>query len=114
MSCKLYVGNLSHSTREDDLWKLFSQSGTVVLIDLIKDRVSGRSQGYAFIEMSNLPEAEKAIEMFNGRRLDNNQIRVSLARRRDGLVANGNNQSVSALKRGKNKPYEQAKLKRST
>ena len=103
MNYKLYVGNLPYSTREDALWKLFSQSGTVVSIDLIKDRLSGQSKGYAFIIMSSLLEAEKAIEMLNGLRLDDNEIRVSYARRREGLIANDDSQSRHLPKRGRNK-----------
>jgi RNA recognition motif-containing protein len=90
MNHKLYVRNLPYSAREDALWKLFSQSGTVVSVDLIKDRLSRQSKGYAFIVMSNVLDAEKAIEMFNGRRLDGNEIRVSFARRREGLIADDN------------------------
>ena len=81
MNFKLYVRNLSNSTREDELWELFAQSGTLISVDIIKDRVTGRSKGYAFIVMSNLLEAEKAIEMFNGRKLDGNEIRVSFMQR---------------------------------
>jgi RNA recognition motif-containing protein len=106
MNSKLYVGSLSSLTREDTLWNLFSQSGTVVSVDLIKDRVSGQSKGFAFIVMSNLAEAEKAIEMFNGHSLDDSQIRVTLARRRDnrgGLSDQDNGKSLHSLKRGGNK-----------
>lgn len=103
MDYKLYVGNLPYSTTEDDLWQLFSQSGTVVSVDLIKDRITKRSKGYAFIEMISLLEAEKATEMFNGLSLDDNEIRVSFARRPEGLVANKESQSLRLLKQGRNK-----------
>lgn len=103
MNYKLYVGNLPYSTTEDTLWNPFSQSGIVVLVDLIKDRVTGQSKGYAFIVMSDLIEAERAIEMFDSLRLDDNEIRVSFARRREGLMANDNSQSLHPLKRGRNK-----------
>ena len=105
MNYKLYVGNLPYSTREDELWKLFSQSGTVVSVDLIKDRLSGQSKGYAFVVMSSLLEAENVIEMFNGCRLDDNELRVSFARRRDGLIADDNSQSRRAPKRDRKKLY---------
>jgi RNA recognition motif-containing protein len=68
---------MSSSTTEDTLFNLFSKAGNVVSVDLIKDRVSGRSKGFAFIVMSNLAEAEKAIELFNVFNLDGSQIRVS-------------------------------------
>jgi RNA recognition motif-containing protein len=81
MNSKLYVGNLSEMTTEDTLWSLFSESGTVVTVDLIKDRVSLRSKGYAFIVMSNPAEAVTAVEILNGRSVDNSQIRVTFAQR---------------------------------
>ena len=102
MNSKLYVGNLSTLTTEDTLWNLFSQMGTVVSVDLIKDRVSGRSKGFAFIVMSNLAEAEKAIEVFNAHSLDDSQISVSFARRRDnrgGSSERDNGKSLDSLKR---------------
>jgi RNA recognition motif-containing protein len=83
MNSKLYVGNLSHSTMEDDLWNLFLQAGTVTSVVLIKDRESGRPKRFAFVEMSNQVEAEKAIEMFNGFPLDGRDLRVSIAEVRE-------------------------------
>jgi RNA recognition motif-containing protein len=80
MESKLYVGNLSYSTTEDDLKGLFSQAGTVTSVALIKDRDSGQSKGFGFIEMSNQVEAEKAISMFNGYQLGDRQLKVNLAR----------------------------------
>ena len=83
MESKLYVGNLSYSTTEDDLRTLFAEAGTVTSVALIKDRDSGQSKGFAFVEMSNQVEAEKAISMFNGRMLGERDIKVSLARPRE-------------------------------
>ena len=83
MESKLYVGNLSYSTTEDDLRTLFTQAGTVASVALIKDRDSGQSKGFAFIEMSNQVEAEKAISMFNGRMMGERELKVSLARPRE-------------------------------
>jgi RNA recognition motif-containing protein len=80
MESKLYVGNLSYSTTEDDLRTLFAQAGTVSSVALIKDRDSGQSKGFAFIEMSTQVEAEKAISMFNGRQVGDRELKVSLAR----------------------------------
>ena len=57
MESKLYVGNLSYSTTEDDLRTLFTQAGTVTSVALIKDRDSGQSKGFAFVEMSTQVEA---------------------------------------------------------
>ena len=80
---KLYVGNLSYTTTADDLRAWFAQAGTVVTVDLIKDRFSGESKGFAFVEMSNQSEGENAIRMLNGQSLDNREIKVSVARPRE-------------------------------
>jgi RNA recognition motif-containing protein len=83
MESKLYVGNLAYSTTEDDLRTLFTQAGTVVSVALIKDRDSGQSKGFAFVEMSNQAEAEKAISMFNGSQMRDRELKVNLARPRE-------------------------------
>jgi cold-inducible RNA-binding protein len=83
MEKKLYVGNLSYNTTADDLRTLFSQAGVVESVDLIKDRESGRSKGFAFIEMSTQSEAEKAISLFNGQTFDNRALKVNIARPRE-------------------------------
>lgn len=80
MESKIYVGNLSYSTTEEDLRTLFTQAGTVTSVALIKDRDSGQSKGFGFIEMSNQVEAEKAISLFNGYQLGDRQLKVNLAR----------------------------------
>lgn len=83
METKLYVGNLSYATTEEDLRNLFSQSGSVTSVELIKDHDTGRSKGFAFIEMSSQSESEKAITTFNTYTLDNRQIKVSIAKPRE-------------------------------
>ena len=80
METKIYVGNLSYETTEDDLRTLFAQAGTVASVALIKDRDTGQSKGFAFLEMSNQSEAEKAIATFNGYTLGNRPLKVNLAR----------------------------------
>ena len=80
MAKKLYVGGLSYSTAEDALKELFSQAGTVESATIIIDRMSGRSKGFGFVEMSSDEEAQKAIEMFNGKELDGKNITVNEAR----------------------------------
>ena len=80
METKIYVGNLSYDTKEDDLRELFAQAGTVASVALIKDRDTGQSKGFAFIEMSNQSEAEKAIQMFNDYTMANRPLKVNLAR----------------------------------
>ena len=89
MESKLYVGNLSYSTTEDDLRTLFAEAGTVSSVALIKDRDTGQSKGFAFIEMSNQVEAEKAISMFNGRMVGEREIKVNLAKPPDDRGGGG-------------------------
>jgi len=83
MEAKLYVGNLSYSMTEDDLSELFAQAGTVKSVTLIKDRDTGRSKGFAFVEMSTQAEAEKAISMFNSMRVNDRELTVNIARPRE-------------------------------
>jgi RNA recognition motif-containing protein len=83
METKLYVGNLSYGTTEEDLRALFSQAGPVTTVELIKDRDTGNSKGFAFIQMGNQSDAEKAISMFNGNTLDNRAIKVNIAKPRE-------------------------------
>ncbi len=89
MESKLYVGNLPYSTTEDELRNLFSQAGTVASVAVIKDRDTGQSKGFAFVEMSNQVEAEKAISMFNGRSMGQREMKVSLARPREDRGGGG-------------------------
>ncbi len=83
MESKLYVGNLSYNTTEDELRTLFGQAGTVSSVAIIKDRDTGRSKGFAFVEMSNQAEAQKAISMFNAYRMEDRELTVNIARPRE-------------------------------
>ena len=83
MESKIYVGNLSYSTTEDDLRTLFAQAGSVTSVALIKDRDSGQSKGFAFVEMTSQADVQKAISMFNTYTLDNRQLTVNVARPRE-------------------------------
>lgn len=89
METKIYVGNLSYTTTEEELKQLFSQAGTVTSVAMIKDRDTGQSKGFAFIEMSNQAEAEKAISMFNGKSLGSRELKVNLARPREERGSGG-------------------------
>lgn len=89
MDVKLYVGNLSFSTTEEELRTLFAQAGNVASVALIKDRDTGRSKGFAFVEMATQSEAEAAIKMFNGYSLDNRQLKVNTARPREDTGSRG-------------------------
>ena len=80
METKLYVGNLSYSTTENELKDLFEQAGAVSEVILIKDRNTGRSKGFAFITMSSQVEVETAIQMFNDQDLGGRPLKVSIAR----------------------------------
>ena len=83
MDVKLYVGNMSYNTSEDDLRGLFAQAGNVTSVALIKDRTTGMSKGFAFIEMDSQASAQKAITMFNEYTLNERQLAVSFARPRE-------------------------------
>lgn len=83
METKLYVGNLPYNVSEDDLKTLFSQAGGVSSVAIIKDRDTGRSKGFGFVEMSSQVEAEKAISMFNGYRFNDRELTVNIARPRE-------------------------------
>src|SRR5215475_3885930 len=79
----MYIGNLSYETTEQALRDLFMQAGNVTSVALIKDRDSGRSKGFAFVEMSSQAEMQKAISMFNGYTLNERQLTVNIARPRE-------------------------------
>ncbi len=83
METKLYVGNLSYATTSEGIRALLSQAGTVATVELITDRDTGRSKGFAFVTMGSQAEAEKAISMFNGTILDDRALKINLARPRE-------------------------------
>ena len=83
MEAKLYVGNLSYQTTEQNLRELFMQAGSVTSVALIKEPGTQRSKGFAFVEMGSPSEVQKAIGMFSGYTLDERQLTVSVARPRE-------------------------------
>lgn len=83
METKLYVGNLSYDATEQELKDLFSQAGVVQSVAIIKDRETGRSKGFAFIEMSSQAEAQAAINQFNGKSHRDRALTVNIARPRE-------------------------------
>jgi len=89
METKLFVGNLSYNTTEDDLRTLFIQAGTVVSVTLIKDRDTGRSRGFAFVEMSTQAESQQAISLFDGTQMDERTLRINFARPREEAPRGG-------------------------
>lgn len=80
MAKKLYVGGLSYGTSEDTLKSTFSQAGAVDSATIIMDKMTGRSKGFGFVEMSSDDDAAKAIEMFNGKELEGRRLTVNEAR----------------------------------
>jgi cold-inducible RNA-binding protein len=82
MSNKLFVGNLSYNVTENDLQDLFAQHGTVTEVNLMLDRMSGRSRGFAFVSMSSKEEAEAATNALNGHPLQGRNLTVNEARPR--------------------------------
>jgi RNA recognition motif-containing protein len=80
MSTKLFVGNLSFNTTENSLHEAFSAHGNVVEANLMMDRMTGRSRGFAFVTYSTPEEAQKAIEAMHGAQLDGRALTVNIAR----------------------------------
>ena len=89
MSTKLFVGNLSFNTTENDLSDAFAAHGTVVEANLMMDRMSGRPRGFGFVTMSSAEEAQKAIDALNGQQLDGRALTVNVARPREERPAGG-------------------------
>lgn len=89
MEAKLYVGNLPYTTVDADLQTLFSQAGTVKSAQVIRDRASGRSKGFGFVEMSSSEEAQSAITMFHGKDFSGRPLTVNLARPREDRPGGG-------------------------
>lgn len=79
VNTKLHVGNLSPETTAEDLRWLFSKKGSVVSVELIMDRGTGKSKGFAYVEMISVGDAGKAVSEFNGYRLNRSRIKVSPA-----------------------------------
>lgn len=77
---KLYVGNLSFNTSNQDLSDLFGTIGTVESANIIEDRETGRSRGFGFVEMANQADGEKAIAEFNGKEIDGRSLKVNEAK----------------------------------
>lgn len=80
MGKRLYIGGLPYSTTEDILRESFAKAGTVDSASIVKDKMTGRSRGFGFVEMATDDEAAKAIEMWNGKQLDGRTLTVNEAR----------------------------------
>lgn len=89
MSSKLYVGNLSFDTTENELQDLFAGSGTVQEVILIQDKVTGRSKGFGFVTMATPDEAKKAISDVNGKSVGGRALTVNEARPKEDRPSGG-------------------------
>jgi cold-inducible RNA-binding protein len=89
MSMKLYVGNLSFNTSNEDLQNLFAGAGTVESASVVEDRETGRSRGFGFVEMSSREEGAAAIQQFNGREIGGRALNVNEAKPREDRGGGG-------------------------
>jgi len=83
MATRLFVGNMSYDTTEQELREHFAEAGHVVQCDLILDKFTSKSRGFGFVEMGSQEEADRAVEMCNGKELDGRQLTVNEARPRE-------------------------------
>jgi len=86
---RLFVGNLSFQTAENDLQDHFAQAGAVTSVNLMLDKMTGRSRGFAFVEYASPEEAQKAIEALNGKSVGGRALTVNVARPREERPAGG-------------------------
>ena len=89
MNNKLFVGNLSFNTTENDLQDTFAAHGTVTETNLMMDRTTGRPRGFGFVTMSTPEEAQKAVDALNGQSLDGRALTVNIARPREERAPGG-------------------------
>ena len=95
MEVKLYCGNMSYDTTEDQLRTLFTEAGVVVAVDVIKDRDTGNPKGFAFITMGSQADAAKAISMFNGKEVSGRPLTVNTAKPREERTGGGGGRSFN-------------------
>ncbi|HET6976211.1 MAG TPA: RNA-binding protein [Pyrinomonadaceae bacterium] len=100
MSTKLYVGNLAFQTTNQDLQDLFAQAGTVQSASVVEDRETGRSRGFAFVEMSSNAEAAAAIDQFNGKEVGGRALKVNEAKPRENRSGGGGGRNFGGGDRG--------------
>ncbi|MGZ4972882.1 MAG: RNA recognition motif domain-containing protein [Limisphaerales bacterium] len=87
---RLFVGNLSYNTIENDIHDLFGQAGNVTSVNLMMDKFTGKSRGFAFVEFGSSEEAIKAVEMFNGKDYQGRPLTVNIARPREERAPRSN------------------------
>ena len=105
MSNKLFVGNLSFNTTENDLQDAFAAYGTVTETNLMMDRATNRSRGFGFVTMSTPEEAQQAIAGLNGREMDGRALTVNVARPREERPSGGRRESGGGGQRGNRGRY---------
>jgi RNA recognition motif-containing protein len=110
MSTKLYVGNLAFQTTSQELQELFATAGTVKSASVVEDRDTGRSRGFAFVEMATKEEATSAIDQFNGKEVGGRALKVNEAKPREnrgggGRSFGGNRGAFSGNRGGGNGGY---------
>lgn len=93
MEVKLYVGNMTYDTTEEQLRTMFAEAGTVVAVDVIKDRDTGTAKGFAFITMGSQADAAKAISLFNGKEVGGRPLTVNTAKPREERSGSGGRSS---------------------
>lgn len=103
MNDKLFVGNLSFNTTENDLQDAFAAYGTVMEANLMVDRMTGRPRGFGFVTMSTPEEAQKAIEEMNGKSLDGRELTVNIARPREERSSGGGGGGRRQYRGGRNR-----------
>jgi RNA recognition motif-containing protein len=101
MNNKLFVGNISFNTTENDLQDAFAAHGTVVETNLVTDRTTGRPRGFAFVTMSSDQEAQNAVAAMNGKSIDGRAVNVNIARPREDRPAGGGRRSYSDASRNR-------------
>ena len=89
MEVKLYVGNMTYNTTEEELRSMFTEAGSVISVDVIKDRDTGTAKGFAFITMGSQADAAKAISMFNGKEVSGRPLTVNTAKPREERSGGG-------------------------
>jgi RNA recognition motif-containing protein len=105
MEVKLYVGNLSYSTTEEELRELFAQAGNVASVAVIKDRDTGQSKGFGFVEMTTQAEAQTAISKFNSYKMGERALTVNLARPKEERSSGGGGYSNNRRSGGGSRRY---------
>ena len=105
MEVKLYVGNLSYSTTEEELRELFAQAGNVASVAVIKDRDTGQSKGFGFVEMTTQAEAQTAISKFNAYKMGERALTVNLARPKEERSSGGGGYSNNRRSGGGSRRY---------